>query len=64
MGLVEDKSSLLKIEKKKIARTEIGSLSFAWDLSHFFLFSKSGTGMMPKLNEIKYKNSINKKTAW
>lgn len=47
------------MEKKTKNRN--GSLSFAWDLFQFFLFSKSGTGMMPKLNKIIYKQCQKKR---
>lgn len=34
---------------------------FAWDLFQFFLFSKSGTGVMPKSNKINYKQCQKKR---
>lgn len=52
VGVVVNKSSMLEMGGSK---NRNGSMSFAWDLFQFFLFSKSGTVMMPKLDEITYK---------
>lgn len=53
VGVVVDKSSMLEMGRNSKNRN--GSMGFAWDLFQFFLFSKGVTVMMPKLNEITYK---------
>lgn len=57
VGVVVNKSSMLEIGGRGggDSNNRNGSMGFAWDLFQFFLFGKSGTVMMPKLNKITYK---------